>query len=108
MATDVEARSRGNAGLILGIVALLLVAGAVYFFGMQPRGADNTTIINNPAPSSPSVTIEAPDAPTSTTTTERRTTIVGGATDTSSSSSSSAPSSSAPVSNAPASGSDSP
>jgi len=63
MATDAEARSTGNSAMVIALVTLvLLVIGAVAYFGMGNRTADapdTTTIVTQPN-DSPDVTIQAP------------------------------------------------
>lgn len=72
MAQDVEARETGNSALVIGLVALVLIVGAIYFFGFRPAAepvavapsSPTTTVVNPPAPSS--TTIVNPPAPSST------------------------------------------
>jgi hypothetical protein len=74
MATDVQARDTGSSALVIGILALVLIAGAVWFFGMRPAAevpvasGPTTTIVEQPAPAPPT-TIVQPPAPASPPTT---------------------------------------
>jgi len=74
MATDVEARDTGSSALVIGILALVLIVGAVWFFAMRPSGevvpvpvsGPNTTVVQPPAPAAPPTTVVQPAAPPTT------------------------------------------
>jgi hypothetical protein len=51
MATDPEARSSGNSAVVIAVVALVLIVGLAFLFFNRGAGPDDTTIVNNPAPS---------------------------------------------------------
>lgn len=66
MAYDPEARASGTSAVVIGLVALVLVVGAVWFYAQRPADVvthENTTYVDRslaPAPASPPVVVNPP------------------------------------------------
>ncbi len=70
MAVDSEARSNSSSALVLGVVALILIVGAIAYFAtrpaVEPVNTTSTVVVPGSAPAPPpSTTIIEREAPSS-------------------------------------------